>query len=126
MTDSPRRDGTEPTQPLGGGYPAYTDPAYSGQSPYGPPYQAPAVPNPASAPSQVRWRAVNATLTGLNTASTPDRAAFVMDVQAAAAWSLDIETSSDWQLTSAVLCDMASADVLSALGHDVLGSPWDM
>ena len=46
MTDSPRRDGTEPTQPLGGGYPAYTDPAYSGQSPYGPPYQAPAVPNP--------------------------------------------------------------------------------
>jgi hypothetical protein len=46
MTDSPRRDGTEPTQPLGNSYPAYTDPAYAGQSPYGPTYQAPAVPAP--------------------------------------------------------------------------------
>ena len=46
MTDSPRRDGTEPTQPLGNSYPAYTDPAYASQAPYGPTYQAPAVPNP--------------------------------------------------------------------------------
>ena len=46
MTDSPRRDGTEPTQPLGNSYPAYTDPAYASQAPYGPTYQAPAGPNP--------------------------------------------------------------------------------
>ena len=46
MSDSPRRDGTEPTQPLGNSYPAYTDPAYASQAPYGPTYQAPAVPNP--------------------------------------------------------------------------------
>ena len=46
MTDSPRPDGTEPTQPLGNSYPAYTDPAYASQAPYGPTYQAPAVPNP--------------------------------------------------------------------------------
>ncbi len=45
MSDSPRRDGTEPTQPLGNGYPAYTDPAYASQA-YGPAYQAPAPPNP--------------------------------------------------------------------------------
>jgi hypothetical protein len=42
MTDSPRRDGPEPTQPLGGSYPGYTDPAYASQAPYGPTYQAPA------------------------------------------------------------------------------------
>ena len=46
MTDSPRRDGADPTQPLGPSYPGYTDPAYAGQAPYGPTYQAPAVPNP--------------------------------------------------------------------------------
>jgi Mycobacterium membrane protein len=46
MTDSPRRDGTDPTQPLGPSYPGYTDPAYAGQAPYGPAYQAPAPPNP--------------------------------------------------------------------------------
>jgi hypothetical protein len=46
MTDSPRRDGTDPTQPLGPGYPGYTDPAYAGQTPYGPTYQAPAAPKP--------------------------------------------------------------------------------
>ena len=33
MTDSPRRDGADPTQPLGDGYPGYTDPAYAGQAP---------------------------------------------------------------------------------------------
>jgi hypothetical protein len=46
MTDSPRRDGTEPTQPPGGSYPGYTDPAYASQAPYGPTYDAPAAPNP--------------------------------------------------------------------------------
>lgn len=46
MTDSPRRDGTGPTQPPGDSYPGYTDPAYASQAPYGPAYQAPAVPNP--------------------------------------------------------------------------------
>jgi Mycobacterium membrane protein len=46
MTDSPRRDGPEPTQPLGNSYPGYTDPAYASQAPYGPTYQAPAAPNP--------------------------------------------------------------------------------
>ena len=45
MSDSPRRDGSEPTQPLGNGYPPYTDPAYASQA-YGPAYQAPAPPNP--------------------------------------------------------------------------------
>ena len=42
MTDSPRRDGAEPTQPFGNGYPGYSDPAYASQAPYGPSYQAPA------------------------------------------------------------------------------------
>jgi Mycobacterium membrane protein len=46
MTDTPRRDGADSTQPLGPGYPGYTDPAYAGQAPYGPIYQPPAAPNP--------------------------------------------------------------------------------
>jgi Mycobacterium membrane protein len=46
MTDSPRRDGPEPTQPFGTSYPGYSDPAYASQAPYGPTYQAPATPAP--------------------------------------------------------------------------------
>ncbi len=46
MTNTPRGDGPEPTQPLGPSYPGYPDPAYAGQSPYGPTYQAPQVPDP--------------------------------------------------------------------------------
>jgi hypothetical protein len=41
MTESPRRDGTEPTRPIGNSYPGYTDPAYASQAPYGPTYQPP-------------------------------------------------------------------------------------
>jgi hypothetical protein len=44
MTDSPRRDGPEPTQPLGNSYPGYPDPAYASQAPYGPAYQTPGPP----------------------------------------------------------------------------------
>jgi hypothetical protein len=46
MSESPRRDGTDPTQPPGNSYSGYTDPAYASQTPYGPTYQAPAAPNP--------------------------------------------------------------------------------
>jgi heme/copper-type cytochrome/quinol oxidase subunit 2 len=49
MTDPPRRDGADPNQPTGPGYPsypAYSDPAYAGQTPYGPTYQAPYAPPP--------------------------------------------------------------------------------
>jgi Mycobacterium membrane protein len=46
MTDSSRRDGPEPTQPLGNSYPGYSDPAYASQAPYGPTYQAPPAPAP--------------------------------------------------------------------------------
>jgi hypothetical protein len=46
MTDSPRREGTDPTRPPGNSYPGYTDPAYASQAPYGPTYQDPAAPNP--------------------------------------------------------------------------------
>lgn len=46
MTDSPRRDGPEPTQPLGGGYPGYPDPAYANEASYGPRYQGPPGPLP--------------------------------------------------------------------------------
>jgi hypothetical protein len=46
MTESPRRDGAEPTQPLGNSYQGPPDPAYANQTPYGPAYQPPAAPNP--------------------------------------------------------------------------------
>ena len=46
MTDSPGRDGADPTQPPGYSYPGYTDPAYASQAPYGPAYQAPYEPRP--------------------------------------------------------------------------------
>lgn len=46
MTESPRRDGAEPTQQRGNSYQGPVDPAYANQTPYGPPYQPPATPNP--------------------------------------------------------------------------------
>jgi hypothetical protein len=46
MTDSPRRDVPDPTQPLPYGYPGNADPAYSNQAPYGSPYQATPPTNP--------------------------------------------------------------------------------
>jgi Mycobacterium membrane protein len=46
MTESPRRDGPEPTQRPPNSYPGYTDPAYASQAPYGPTYQPPATNNP--------------------------------------------------------------------------------
>ncbi|MGE2713470.1 MmpS family transport accessory protein [Mycolicibacterium litorale] len=46
MTESPRRDGPGPTQPLGNSYQGPPDPAYANQTPYGPAYQPPAAPNP--------------------------------------------------------------------------------
>ena len=52
MTDSPRRDGNEPTQPLDNRYRGYSDPAYAGQTPYGSSYQAPQGPNAIPNPTQ--------------------------------------------------------------------------
>ena len=49
MTNTPRGEGPEPSQPLGPGYPQYPDypdPAYAGKYPYGPTYQALQVPDP--------------------------------------------------------------------------------
>ena len=46
MTDSPRRDAPDPTQPLPYGYPGYTDPAYANQAPHGTSYQPPPFANP--------------------------------------------------------------------------------
>ncbi|MGV0835067.1 MmpS family transport accessory protein [Mycolicibacterium thermoresistibile] len=45
MTDSPRRGGPDPTEPMGGGYPGYSDPAYASQA-YGPTYPASPPPQP--------------------------------------------------------------------------------
>lgn len=46
MTNTPRGDGPEPSQPWGPSYPPYSDPAYAGQTPYGPTYQAPQAHDP--------------------------------------------------------------------------------
>jgi hypothetical protein len=43
MTDSPRRDGPDPTPPS---QPGYSDPAYASQAPYCPTYQPPPTPAP--------------------------------------------------------------------------------
>jgi hypothetical protein len=49
MTDSPRSGSPyDPTDPYGNPYPAYSDPAYAGTSPYGPTYGA---PPPSSGPA---------------------------------------------------------------------------
>jgi Mycobacterium membrane protein len=48
MTDSPRSGSPyDPTDPYGNPYPAYSDPAYAGTSPYGPTYGAPPPSGPA-------------------------------------------------------------------------------
>ncbi|NOP94865.1 MmpS family transport accessory protein [Mycolicibacterium fortuitum] len=53
MTDSPRRDGSEPTQSFGSGYPVdYPDPAYSNQPPYQSVYPAVPAPPPQANPTQ--------------------------------------------------------------------------
>lgn len=44
MTETPRRDESEPTQRLPRTQSGYTDPAYANQAPYGPPYQPPPRP----------------------------------------------------------------------------------
>jgi len=75
----------------------------------------PAVPKPAAAASQVRWRAVNATLSALTTLATPDGAAFIMDAAAVSAWNLDLDVDSDWKISSAVVANMSAADALTAL-----------
>lgn len=41
MTESPRRDGPEPTQPPSHPHSGYSDPAYASQTPYGSAYQPP-------------------------------------------------------------------------------------
>ena len=46
MTNTPRGDGPEPTQPLGPSYPTYSDPAYASQTGYNPSYQPPQPPDP--------------------------------------------------------------------------------
>jgi Mycobacterium membrane protein len=49
MTNTPQGDRPDPNQPQGPSYPnypGYVDPAYSGSSPYGPPYQPPQGPDP--------------------------------------------------------------------------------
>lgn len=52
MTDSPRwGPPSEPTGPYGYPYPPYSDPAYAGNSPYGPTYP-PSVPPTGPAPTQ--------------------------------------------------------------------------
>jgi hypothetical protein len=76
---------------------------------------SPAVANPAAVPTQVRWRSVNATLSGLNTVANADHAALVMDLQAAQPWSLDIDVTTDWDLAGVAVCNLASADVLTRL-----------
>jgi hypothetical protein len=83
---------------------------------------APAVANPATAPTQVRWRAVGGSLTNLQTAVAADRAAFVMDMQAGQIWNLDIDVGPDWRLASAVLCNMPAAGVLAQLQN---GGNWN-
>ena len=75
----------------------------------------PAVPSPAPAATQLRWRSVNASLGGLNTVVSPDRVAFVMDVTAAQAWTLDVDVSSDWRIVSFVLADMTSTEAVAIL-----------
>lgn len=75
----------------------------------------PAVANPSAAATQVRWRASNATLGAAAAVVSPDRAAFVMDAQAAQAWTLDADVGADWRIASMVMADMAAADALAIL-----------
>jgi hypothetical protein len=38
-----------------------------------------------------------------------------MDVQTAGPWTLDLDVGTDWKLTSAVVANMAAADVITTL-----------
>jgi hypothetical protein len=77
---------------------------------------APAVTDPAPAATQMRWRALGATLSGLATVASADLAALVMDVQSAQPWTLELDLTTDWRLAGVVVCDMTAAALTDRLG----------
>ena len=83
---------------------------------------APAVANPGAAPDQVRWRATSA-LSSLNTILGPDRVAFVMSVESAQPWSLDVDLGADWRVTGAVVSARPAVELAEYLRTH---ADWDL
>jgi hypothetical protein len=64
---------------------------------------------------EIRWRAVDAVLKGLNTIIDSQRTAFVMSIEASRAWSLDIDLGRAWRLQGAVLCVGSPRELIGRL-----------
>jgi Mycobacterium membrane protein len=73
MTDSPHRGWPyDPNQPPGTSYPGHTDPAYAGNTPYGPTYSAmPSTPNPTQ-PLPQYWNQTYGEVPGLPPQEPPE------------------------------------------------------
>ena len=69
------------------------------------------VPQPGSAADQIRWLAVDATLSQLRTVVAPGRAAFLMTVGATGPWTLHVEVGPEWRLHGISVSDLVSADL---------------
>jgi hypothetical protein len=64
---------------------------------------------------EVRWASIDASLSELTTIIGPECTAFVMTVNAAGPWILNIDLGREWRLTQVVLCPRSARDSANAL-----------
>ena len=78
---------------------------------------------PGLALEEIRWRSLDARLSSLHTVISPDRTAFLMAVETAGPWSLQVDLGRKWRLAGAALCGRAPAILGTTLGAQ---ADWDM
>jgi|GEM_PF-5672998 len=66
---------------------------------------------PGIALDQVRWAALNATLTGFSTVVGPTRTAFLSTVDGVRPWQLDVDLGLDWRVASVVVTAGSSREM---------------
>jgi hypothetical protein len=64
---------------------------------------------------EVRWAAIGAAVSNLQTVVSAGRTAFVMSLSATRRWRLDLDIGRGWRLTSAIVCCSPQANVVRKL-----------
>ena len=82
----------------------------------------PRTAEPGPALDQVRWAALDATLSGLWTVVGTGRTAFVSTVDAGRPWQLDVDLGPDWKVSSIVVTPTAARSMADALRQS---ADWD-
>jgi hypothetical protein len=75
----------------------------------------PVTATPGIALDQVRWAALNATLTGFSTVVGPNRTAFLFTLDGARPWQLDVDLGPDWRVASVVVTAVSSREMSSQM-----------